>query len=95
MTNTLDEILLATLRAMSEDIEAFGYIDSKDYLPEKRQAILQWVADEVKKSEPGTWTDIEGTDDPEWRGYVKGVQDYKNNLLAILKQHGWKEREEM
>lgn len=56
-----------------------------------KQAILAWVNEEVRKAIPGTYTTIEGTDDPEWRGYVKGVQDYEGNLTEALKHHGFKE----
>ena len=38
----------------------------------------------IGQAEPGTWVDPDGTDDLEWQGYVKGVQDYKDNLRQAL-----------
>jgi hypothetical protein len=39
-----------------------------------------------EEAAPGTHTDITGTKDPEWRGYVQGVSDYKAKLATILEE---------
>lgn len=38
----------------------------------------------IEECEPGVWTDQEGTEDLEWKGYVQGVTDYHQNLLKEL-----------
>lgn len=50
MTNyneRLDKILLTTLREMSLELEAYGYIDSKNYLSEKKQALTSLIKELV------------------------------------------------
>lgn len=50
MTNyneRLDELLLTTLGEMSGELEAYGYLDSKNYLPEKREAITSLMKELV------------------------------------------------
>ena len=38
----------------------------------------------IVQAGPGTWVHPDDTDDLEWQGYVKGVQDYKDNLRQAL-----------
>lgn len=46
----IDKILLAQLYKMSEDIDAFGITDCKNYLPEYRQAIKALLMKETLKA---------------------------------------------
>jgi len=53
MTNyneRIDELLLTTLREMSRELEAYGYLDSKNYLPEKREAITSLMKELVAEA---------------------------------------------
>ena len=48
----MDELLLTTLREMSRELEAYGYLDSKNYLPEKREAITSLIKELVAEAKP-------------------------------------------
>lgn len=85
MTNyneKLDEILLTTLREMSRELEAYGYIDSKNYLSEKKQSITSLTKELVAEAKPKYQT---FTRDMVSRGEVKQTIDqFEQNLLKAL-----------
>ena len=51
-----------------------------------KQAITSLIKELVAEAQPGTWVDIEDTDDLKWQGYVDGVTDFERNLLKALEE---------
>lgn len=86
MTNyneRLDELLLTTLREMSRELEAYGYLDSKNYLPEKREAVTSLIKELVAEAKPkNNW--LEGSD--LFYGQDEGVGEFEQNLLKALEE---------
>ena len=56
------------------------------YGKEAKQAFTSLTKELVAEAKPGTWVDPEDTDDLEWQGYVKGVNDFEQNLLKALEE---------
>ena len=93
MTNyneRLDELLLTTLREMSRELEAYGYLDSKNYLPEKREAITSLIKELVAEAKPRK--KHVGDEVAENRSYTgerlfnAAVYEFEQNLLKALEQ---------
>ena len=91
MTNyneRLDELLLTTLREMSREVEAYGYLDSKNYLPEKREAITSLIKELVAEAKPRK--KHVGDEVAENRSYTgerlfnAAVYEFEQNLLKGL-----------
>lgn len=87
MTNyneRLDEILVDNF----EEIRVIGCtVESIDRrIAEAKQAITSLIKELVEEAQPGTWVDLEDTDDLKWQGYVDGVIDFERNLLRALEQ---------
>ena len=91
MTNyneRLDELLLTTLREMSRELEAYGYLDSKNYLPEKREAITSLIKELVAEAKPRK--KHVGDEVAENRSYTgerlfnAAVYEFEQNLLKGL-----------
>ena len=85
MTNyneRLDKILLTTLREMSRELEAYGYIDSKNYLSEKKQAIKQLTKELVAEAQP----DFDNMDNYN-RSFLEAMfKAFEQNLLKALEE---------
>ena len=97
MTNyneRLDELLLTTLREMSRELEAYGYLDSKNYLPEKREAITSLMKELVAEAKPAKKDQLaQSTLDDESRcrfyrygGYNFALDQFERNLLKELEE---------
>ena len=91
MTNyneRLDELLLTTLREMSRELEAYGYLDSKNYLPEKREAITSLMKELVAEAKPAIKPQFfcQGCDKSEERGHNLAVKEFEQNLLKALEE---------
>ena len=100
MTNyseRLDELLLTTLREMSRELEAYGYLDSKNYLPEKREAITSLMKELVAEAKEQLPTSEQLTTKYGYHvpgkiyGYKLGLHDarealdqFEQNLLKAL-----------
>ena len=100
MTNyneRLDELLLTTLREMSRELEAYGYLDSKNYLPEKREAITSLMKELVAEAKEQLPTSEQLTTKSGYHvpgkmyGYKLGLHDareaidqFEQNLLKAL-----------
>ena len=100
MTNyneRLDELLLTTLREMSRELEAYGYLDSKNYLPEKREAITSLIKELVAEAKEQLPTSEQLTTKYGYHvpgkiyGYKLGLHDarealdqFEQNLLKAL-----------
>ena len=83
MTNyneRIDELLLTTLREMSRELEAYGYLDSKNYLPEKREAITSLMKELVAEAKP---PHVHGTTVGSGQ-FNRGVSEFEQNLLKAL-----------
>ena len=96
MTNyneRLDELLLTTLREMSRELEAYGYLDSKNYLPEKREAITSLIKELVAEAKPRK--KHVGDEVAENRSYTgerlfnAAVYEFEQNLLKGLETREW------
>ena len=97
MTNyneRLDELLLTTLREMPRELEAYGYLDSKNYLPEKREAITSLIKELVaearieyvsKTSRLYFQANSNGAK-AHMNGYRLGIREFEQNLLKALEQ---------
>ena len=97
MTNyneRIDELLLTTLREMSRELEAYGYLDSKNYLPEKREAITSLIKELVaearieyvsKTSRLYFQANSNGAK-AHMNGYRLGIREYEQNLLKALEE---------
>lgn len=48
----IDDLLLKTLQKMSEDIEAYGITDCKNYLPEYKQQLKDLMIETIYSIEP-------------------------------------------
>ena len=95
MTNyneRIDELLLTTLREMSRELEAYGYLDSKNYLPEKREAITSLIKELVaearieyvsKTSRLYFQANSNGAK-AHMNGYRLGIREFEQNLLKAL-----------
>ena len=91
MTNyneRLDELLLTTLREMSRELEAYGYLDSKNYLPEKREAITSLMKELVAEAKPAIKPQFfcQGCDKSEERGHNLAIKEFEQNLLKALEE---------
>ena len=51
-----------------------------------KQAITSLIKELVTEAKPGTWVDPEDTDDPEWQGYISGINEFEQNLLKALEE---------
>ena len=97
MTNyneRLDELLLTTLREMSRELEAYGYLDSKNYLPEKREAITSLIKELVAEAKPEYVSKTSrlyfqansNGAKAHMNGYRLGIREYEQNLLKALEE---------
>ena len=104
MTNyneRLDELLLTTLREMSRELEAYGYLDSKNYLPEKREAITSLIKELVVEAKPKDYTPEGHHPDAclnhkeytssccgcqKQRARLRAIDEFKQNLLKELEE---------
>ena len=102
MTNyneRIDELLLTTLREMSRELEAYGYLDSKNYLPEKREAITSLMKELVAEAKEQLPTSEQLTTKSGYHvpgkiyGYKLGLHDareaidqFEQNLLKALEE---------
>ena len=79
MSNTqLDDILWQAINMAKDPHDRSNKFHS---MPDVRQAILQWFADTIV-----------GDTSPAWKKPKEATRnELKMGMLAILKQHGWKE----
>ena len=88
MTNyngRLDELLLTTLREMSRELEAYGYLDSKNYLPEKREALTSLIKELVAEAKPEKLND-ELNYSTYGEGHDTALDQFEQNLLKALEE---------
>lgn len=95
MTN-YSERLDKIIDQLSDSSAARGWLDCKsgsedthprsDLTSSAKQAITSLIKELVAEAEPGTWVEPKNTDDPEWQGYVSGINEFEQNLLKALEE---------
>lgn len=63
-----------------------GKSNPVEAVDEAKQAITSLVKELVEEAKPGTWVYPRDADDPEWQGYVRGVEHFEQNLLKALEE---------
>lgn len=91
MTNyneRLDELLLTTLGEMSIELEAYGYLDSKNYLTEKREAITSLFKELVAEAKPYKRPQFlcQVCGKSEERRHNQAINEFEQNLLKELEE---------